>query len=130
MGVTTPMAVLTFGKMQLQIMQVLWEKGRCSARAITDALNKTQPVAHSTVQTLLRKLEAKGAIGHETAERTFVYYPLAQETKVRRNATRDLVDRVFGGSVGGLLSYLIEHERLLHDEQEKARKLIGEYQAR
>jgi BlaI family penicillinase repressor len=112
------MAVLTLGKVQLQIVQVLWEKGPCSARDITDALNKRRPVAHSTVQTLLRKLEAKGAVAHRISGRTFVYYPLTEETNVRRNATRELVDRVFGGSVGGLISYLRQYERIPQDEWE------------
>ena len=45
------------GQVQLQIMQVLWERGQATARQITDALNRTQPIAHSTLQTLLRKLK-------------------------------------------------------------------------
>jgi BlaI family penicillinase repressor len=119
---TTP----RFGKMQLMIMQVLWERGRATARDITDALNRTQTVAHSTVQTLLRKLEAKGADAHKVEERTFYFYALAKEAKVARNAARDLVDRVFGGSVGGLISHLLKHERIPPDELEQLRRLINE----
>ena len=52
------------GRMQLLIMQTLWKAGRATAREITDALNESEPVAHSTVQTLLRTLEDKGAISH------------------------------------------------------------------
>jgi BlaI family penicillinase repressor len=115
-----------FGKMQLMIMQVLWERGRASAREITEALNRKQPVAHSTVQTLLRKLEAKGAVAHELEDRTFFFHALAKEAKVARNATRDLVDRVFGGSVGGLISHLLKHERIPRDELEQLRRLINE----
>jgi BlaI family transcriptional regulator, penicillinase repressor len=59
------MSVTRFGKMQLKIMQVLWALGRATARDITGALNRTESVAHSTVQTLLRKLEVKGAVAHE-----------------------------------------------------------------
>ena len=59
------MGGIQLGRMQFRIMQVLWDQGRASARAITDALNGSETVAHSTVQTLLRQLEAKGAVGHE-----------------------------------------------------------------
>ena len=118
------------GKMQLMIMQVLWEKRRCSARDITDALNRVQPVAHSTVQTLLRKLEAKGAVGHDVEDRTFLFYPIAKEAKITRSATRELVDRVFGGSVGGLISYLLRNERIPRDELEQLRRLIDETRAK
>ena len=53
-------------------MQVLWDLGRANAREITDALDAPGAVAHSTVQTLLRQLEAKGAVGHEATGRTLL----------------------------------------------------------
>jgi BlaI family penicillinase repressor len=56
------------GKVQLEIMQVLWERGEATAREITDTLCLSTPIAHSTVQTLLRKLELKGAVSHENRE--------------------------------------------------------------
>jgi BlaI family transcriptional regulator, penicillinase repressor len=114
------------GRVQLRIMQVLWERGRANAREITEVLNRESPIAHSTVQTLLRKLEAKGSIDHEVADRTFVFYPRVEEDRVRRGAARDLVERVFGGSVAGLVTYLLEHERVSSRELEQIRKLIDE----
>src|SRR5207244_289852 len=59
------MKTLRFGRMQHRMMTFLWARGKASARDITDALSKEKPVAHSTVQTLLRKLETKGAIAHD-----------------------------------------------------------------
>jgi len=55
---------MKLGKVQLEIMKVLWQYGDATARQITDELSKTEEIAHSTVQTLLRKLEAKGAVEH------------------------------------------------------------------
>ena len=49
------------GSVQLRIMRVLWARGEATAREITDDLSRDGAIAHSTVQTLLRKLEAKGA---------------------------------------------------------------------
>ena len=72
------------GRVQLQIMQVLWDRGRANAREIADALNESCEIAHSTVQTLLRQLEAKQAVSHEVEERTFVFYPLIEEGKVTK----------------------------------------------
>src|SRR5262245_56777440 len=96
------MTVPRLGRVQLRIMQVLWDRGQATAREITDALNASEAIAHSTVQTLLRKLEDKGAVGHQVSERTFVFRPLVRPEKVLRRATRDLVDRLFGGSAAGL----------------------------
>jgi len=112
------------GKVQLQIMQVLWEKGHTSAREITEALNRDGQIAHSTVQTLLRQLEAKGAISHRRQERTFVFYPLVNEANVARTEIRGLTERLFGGSTGGLMTYLLKEEPISRDELKEIKRLI------
>jgi BlaI family transcriptional regulator, penicillinase repressor len=119
------MSKLKFGLVQLRIMQVLWEKGEANAREITDALNKIKPIAHSTVQTLLRKIEAKGAADHRIDNRTFVFFPLVEEENVTRYSIHDFVDRLFGGSPGGLVSYLLKNEKIPQEELDEIRKLIA-----
>jgi BlaI family transcriptional regulator, penicillinase repressor len=116
------------GRMQFRIMQVLWDRGRANAREITEALNRTEPVAHSTVQTLLRQLEAKGAVGHEAEDRTFVFFPRLKEDRVKRTAARELLDRVFGGDVGSLVAHLLKSERISRHELDELRRLIDQYQ--
>ena len=114
------------GAVQMQIMRVLWTRERATAREITDELSKNGDTAHSTVQTLLRKLEAKGAVGHEVEGRTFVFHPLVTEAEVRRSATRELLSRIFDGSPVGLVAHLVRHEHISPDELEEIRKLIQE----
>lgn len=114
------------GRVQLRIMQVLWEQRRATARDITDALNADTPIAHSTVQTLLRNLEAKGAVGHEIDGRTFIFFPTIAEQQVTKGATRDVLDRMFGGSVANLVSYLLKHEKVSAEELKQLRRLIDE----
>ena len=120
------MGTTQLGRMQFKIMQVLWDRGRANAREITDALNGAEPVAHSTVQTLLRQLEAKGAVGHEAEGRTFVFAAKLKEERVKRSATRDLLERVFGGDVGGLVAHLLKGERLTKAELDELQRLIDE----
>lgn len=118
---------VSLGRLQLRIMQVLWGRGRANAREITEALNAAgaaEPVAHSTVQTLLRQLEGKGAAGHEVVDRIFVFRPTVAEDQVRRSATRDLLERVFGGRAAGLAAHLLEEEELTREELDELRRLI------
>lgn len=118
------MAPTRLGRVQLRIMQVLWEKGRASAREITEVLNGEEQIAHSTVQTLLRKLERKGAVEHAIDGRTFVFRPRLHAENVTAGATRDLINRVFGGSPAGLVAFLLKHERLSRKELKQIRSLI------
>lgn len=120
------MASIQLGRVQLKIFRILCRKGRASARELTDALNKSEPIAHSTVQTLLRTLEAKGAVAHDVEGRTFVFYPVVDVDKVRQTATRDLLERMFDGSVSNLVSHLLKSERVSAKELKELRRLINE----
>ena len=120
------MTATKLGKVQLRIMNVLWERGEATAREITDELNKSEAIAHSTVQTLLRGLMDKGAVTHKTRNRTFVFSPKIAEDKVRKSATRDLVSRVFDGSVSDLVSHLLKNEKISKKELDEIKKLINE----
>jgi BlaI family transcriptional regulator, penicillinase repressor len=114
------------GKVQLRIMQVLWDRGRATAREITDVINASEPIAHSTVQTLLRGLEEKGSVSHEAQDRTFVFFPLVKEHEFKQSVTRDLVERVFGGSAGSLVAHLLKNENVSREEIDEIRKLINQ----
>ena len=115
---------LEFGKVQTKIMQVLWEKKRATAREITEALNKEKFIAHSTVYTLMCALEKKGAIAHDVDDRTYIFYPLVQNEKFVNNTMRDLIDRVFAGSAGGVVSYLLKNQFITPDEVKKISEMI------
>jgi BlaI family transcriptional regulator, penicillinase repressor len=119
------MTATQLGRVQLLIMQTLWKLRRATAREITDALNEAEPIAHSTVQTLLRTLEEKGSITHEVEGRTFVFVPLVEEDRYKHTATRDLLDRVFGGDVRSLVAHLLQNEKVSRKELDEIRRLIG-----
>jgi BlaI family penicillinase repressor len=123
-------ALPRLGRVQLAIMQVLWRQSRATARQITEELSRAKPIAHSTVQTLLRKLEARGAVTHEVEDRTFVFRPLYQQSEVTLSATRELLTTLFHGSVSGLMAHLLRHERISAEELVRLRQLVDEEQKR
>ena len=120
------MTATKLGRVQLLIMQYLWTKGRATAREITDALNQSEPIAHSTVQTLLRTLKDKGSIDHEVDGRTFVFIPLVKEDKYKLNAAGDLLHRVFGGDVRSLVAHLLQNEKVSRKELDEIRRMIDD----
>ena len=114
------------GRVQLLIMQVLWDRQRATAREITDVINATEAIAHSTVQTMLRVLEDKQAVGHEADGRTFVFHPLVAEADFKQTATQDFVERIFGGSASSLVAHLLSGENIPRKEIDAIRKLIDQ----
>ncbi|MFC1541676.1 BlaI/MecI/CopY family transcriptional regulator [Candidatus Latescibacterota bacterium] len=115
-----------FGCLQLRIMHVLWDKKRANAREITDALNVQEPIAHSTVQTILRTLEKKGAIDHDIDDRTFIFYPLVKNEKVVKDELGNFLERLFAGSPGSMVSYLVKNQYISSDELKKISELFEE----
>ena len=120
------MSAAELGRVQLLIMQVLWRRGPTTARDITDDLNRREDIAHSTVQTLLRGLEDKGAVSHEVEGRTFRFFALVKEGEVKQSATSDFLQRVFGGSVESLVSHLLSNEKVSRQELADLKKLINQ----
>ncbi|MCL2118963.1 MAG: BlaI/MecI/CopY family transcriptional regulator [Planctomycetaceae bacterium] len=107
------------GRVQMRILQCLWSRGRANAREITEALSADEPIAHSTVQTLLRQLEEKNVITHDAEDRTFVFYPLVREHDYKKGATQELIGRFFDGSPSELFAFLLENETVDSEELAK-----------
>ena len=80
-----------------QIMDLLFEHGSLSARAVNDLLPDAP--SYTTVRTLLRILEEKGHIKHRTQGRQFFYETVIQPEKERGNRLRHILKTFFGGSI-------------------------------
>lgn len=122
----SPHAPIRIGAVSMRIMRVLWRRGKATARELTDELSKQKFIAHSTVQTLLRKLEAKSAVSHAVESRTFIFFPCVTEERVRSSATAEFLGRVFDGSAVGLVAHVVRNERVSREELEQLRRLIDD----
>jgi BlaI family transcriptional regulator, penicillinase repressor len=97
-------------KLELQIMQVIWKVGPSSVSDVQKGLS--QPLAYTTVQTMLNILERKGKLKRKLRGRAYVYSATVTEDKASRHAVRDLVDRMFGGSADELVMSLIKSRQI------------------
>ena len=80
------------------IMRCLWKQSPLGIREIQDMLRDTG-WSGNMVRALVVRLLDKGAIGAETGERYYRYYPIASEEDCVRKETESFVDRVFEGSI-------------------------------
>src|SRR5574342_87638 len=85
-------ATLTDGEARL--MRVLWDQQSATVAEVATRLKSN----YSTVQTMLRILEAKGYVTHEKEGRAFTYRPLIDQTQARRRALSHLVSGLFNNS--------------------------------
>ncbi len=116
---------IRLGRLELQIMNVVWDRGKATVHDVKNALSRRKP-AYSTILTMMRKLEVKGYLEHEVDGRTYVYRPLISQQAVRQGVLGDLVERLFEGSTSLLLTSLVEQNRISENELRQIRKLIEE----
>jgi len=116
---------IRLGRLELQIMNVVWSRGKATVHDVKNALSRRKP-AYSTILTMMRKLEAKGYLKHEVDGRTYVYRPSISQQAVRQGVLGDLVERLFDGSTSLLLTSLVEQNRISENELCEIRKLIEE----
>jgi predicted transcriptional regulator len=118
------MAIPKLSRAELKVMESLWGKGASSIREIQEALPpKTRP-AYTTVQTLVYRLEAKGAV-RRTKKIGGAH--IFEATVSRNAAQRRFVDEllgIFGGRAQPLMSHLIETGKLTLDDIEEAKKVL------
>ncbi|MCX6592480.1 MAG: BlaI/MecI/CopY family transcriptional regulator [Acidobacteria bacterium] len=100
--------------LELEIMNILWEHGPGNVQAVAQHLapRDGEPLAYTTVQTMLNVLHRKGKVRRELVDRAYVYTPELKRREARGAAVRDLVDRMFGGSAESLVMGLLETDQL------------------
>src|SRR5262249_42696556 len=95
-------------KAEARILEQCWRLGVCSVREILDSLPEDERVAYTTVQTLVHRLEQKGAVRRvKKIGNAQLFEPALGQREYRRGVVRELL-RLFGGSPRLLISSLLE----------------------
>src|SRR5688500_8119849 len=112
-------------RFELEIMELLWSLGEASVREIQEAIPEKSRPAYTTVQTIVQRLEAKGAV-HRT--RKVGNALMFQAVVTRKSAYRRLVQEVldlFGGSAQPLVAHLLESGKLTLEDLKELEKKEG-----
>lgn len=118
------MADVQLGDRELEVMTWLWANGSGTVSEVKDGL--ADPLAYTTVLTILRNLEGKGFLRRQDEGRAHRYFPRVQQKAARRRALRRLIDTLFLGSPEALLSHLVDEHDLSPAELRRIAKRIGD----
>ena len=108
--------------LELQIMNVLWDRGPSNVQDVQAAL--AAPLAYTTVQTMLNVLHRKRRVKRTLRGRAYEYAATLSREQATGNAVRDVIDRVFHGSVEGLLMTLVRTKQLDAKKLAKLTELV------
>jgi len=110
--------------LQLAIVQVLWDRGEATVAEVRAALADERPLAHTTVATMLTKMEAKGQVKHRMEGRVNVYQAVVKKETVSRSMVTDLATRLFRGDVTQMVAHLLEGCDVAPDELARLKALV------
>jgi len=101
--------VPSLGEFEVQVLRLVWHEQPCTERQITELVQQDRPVARTTVLKTMQRLEEKGLLAREKAERGSIRYrAVLEERRVLPTLIGRFVERVLGGSTAPLAAYLAD----------------------
>ena len=112
------------------VMECLWEKSPRTGRETVDWLNQKMGWTRSTVLTMLRRLEAKGAVSGDTERELKTFCPLIAREEVAVRETESLLERAYKGSLSLLVSSLTKKHSLPQKEIDELYAILREMEGK
>ena len=111
--------------LQLALLNVLWERGEASTVEVCEALRPERDLAHTTVATLLSRLERRGVVTHRQDGRQYIHRARVTRGQVRRSMVSEITEALFGGDPAELVSHLVADHDVDEAELERIREMLA-----
>jgi BlaI family penicillinase repressor len=88
---------------ELEILQILWQKGDCTVREVHEILEKIKNAGYTTTLKLMQIMHEKGLVARDTTSKTHIYKALVNQQKTQQQLVNKMIDNVFNGSAARLV---------------------------
>jgi predicted transcriptional regulator len=113
-------------KAETEVARIVWERSAATVRDVLEALPPARAIDYKTVQTFLRRLEAKGYLISRRQGRSLVYVPAVNPDEVIQETVQDFIGRLFDGEPLPLVEHLIRDQKLKAADIDRLRGLLDE----
>jgi BlaI family penicillinase repressor len=108
-----------------EIMRIVWKRHPVISADVVNQLQADDPTWRAvTAKTLLNRLVRKGALSYEAIGRIYHYSAKVSEAECVSAATRSFLDRVFGGSLTGMMAHYVESRKLSKSQLSELRRIL------
>ena len=107
-----------------KLMDALWEEPPKTITQLTKALEEDTGWGKNVIITMLKRLEAKGAVRHEEGERAKQFYPAVSREDTALEETRGFLNRVYSGSLGLMVDAMVNSRSLSDREIEELKGIL------
>lgn len=119
-------AEVHLSQLQLAVMRTLWATGEASTAQVAAALAPRRGLAHTTVATLLTRLEKRGVVALRREGRQLVYRALITEPEVKRSMVAEMIATLFRGDAGALASHLVHDSEITPGDMKRIRAMLAQ----
>ncbi len=110
---------------ELEILQILWQRGLATVREVHEELSKTKDVGYTTTLKLMQIMHEKGIVKRDESVRTHVYQAAVNKEKTQKHLLSKMIDSLFGGSSTQLvLQALGSEQKVSEDELKQIQNLL------
>lgn len=117
--------MIKLAKREEQIMHVFWDLKKAFIRDVIQYLPEPKP-HYNSVATMVKILEEKGFLDHETAGNMYSYFPVITREAYQKFALKDIVSQYFDNSYPRMLAFFAKQQKLSEKELNEIIKLIKE----
>ena len=113
-------------ELELEILKIIWANGPKSGRELQEQLSDIRKISYQSVMTILGIMETKKYVRRKKTDGRFVYSARITEKSTRKRILRDVVDRVYEGSIVATMVNLLESSKIDSEEIEQLRKIVNQ----
>lgn len=113
-------------KSELEILQVLWDKGPSTVRTVNDELLKAKDVNYTTTLKLMQIMADKGILNSDKSQMKHVYHVSEAEEKTKDHLLDKFIDSVYQGSAGKLVMQLLGNKKASKEDLDSIRKMLDQ----
>jgi len=109
---------------ELEILQVLWEKGPSTVREVNAILNEKREVGYTTSLKIMQIMTEKGLVTRNTDSRTHIYQSAVRENATQTNLLDSFIEKTYRGSAMQMVMQVLGNKKASPDEISELKKLI------
>ncbi|MBA8984887.1 BlaI/MecI/CopY family transcriptional regulator [Sphingobacterium cellulitidis] len=108
---------------EMEILQVLWDKGQSSVREVFETLDK-KDVGYTTILKLMQIMHDKGMVTRDTSSKTHLYVAKLVKEEIQEKMLDKMIDSVYNGSTARLVMQALGNERASKEELDEIKAFL------
>jgi len=111
---------------ELEILNILWQRGACTVREVHEILEKIKDAGYTTTLKLMQIMHEKGLLKRDDTNRSHIYTANVSQDKTQGQLVRRMIDNVFNGSASQLVMQALGHHKTNKAELDEIKKYLDE----